>query len=170
MIGPRSAAGVGASNAPGWAPSPEGAPSPPPVGGARDPGRPLDWLVADFARRTPGVLDAVVVSADGLLVAMSAGLDRATADQLAAVTAGLSSLTEGAARVFDGGAVRRVLVEMARGLLFVTTLADRAALAVCATASCDVGLVGAEIDRLVDRAGRVLTPETVTQMRARLQR
>ena len=62
----------------------------------------LNWLVTNFVDRVPGVAHAVVVSADGLLLVASEGLPRDRADQLAAVASGLTSLTQGAARVLRG--------------------------------------------------------------------
>ena len=56
------------------------------------------WLVTNFAERVPGVAHAIVVSADGLLLTSSDRLPRDRADQLAAVSSGLISLTQGAAR------------------------------------------------------------------------
>ena len=46
---------------------------------------------------TSGVTDAVAVSSDGLLMAMSSALERAGAEQLAAIIAGLTSLAESTA-------------------------------------------------------------------------
>ena len=40
----------------------------------------FNWLVGSFANRTPGVAHALVVSADGLPVAVSDRLDRPKAD------------------------------------------------------------------------------------------
>ena len=57
----------------------------------------LNWLVSNFAKSVPGAAHAIVLSADGLLMAVSERLDRARADQLAAVASGLASLTQGAA-------------------------------------------------------------------------
>ena len=54
----------------------------------------FSWLVDNFANRTPGVAHAMVVSADGLPVAVSERLDRPKADQLAAIASGLASLTQ----------------------------------------------------------------------------
>jgi predicted regulator of Ras-like GTPase activity (Roadblock/LC7/MglB family) len=65
----------------------------------------LNWLITNFADQVPGVAHTVVVSADGLLLAVSAGFPRDRADQLAAVASGLLSLTQGASRVFEGGHV-----------------------------------------------------------------
>ena len=64
----------------------------------------FSWLVDNFANRTPGVAHAMVVSADGLPIAVSERLDRPKADQLAAIASGLASLTQGSARCIDGRA------------------------------------------------------------------
>ena len=66
----------------------------------------LGWLLANFADRVPGVAHAVAVSADGLLLAASRDLPRDRADQLSAIASGLVSLTQGASRCFEGGAVK----------------------------------------------------------------
>ena len=132
--------------------------------------RNLNWLIDNFVERVPGVLDAVVVSADGLLMAMSEGLDRATADPIAAVTAGLQSLTQGAARIFDGGAVRQVIVDMEHGFLFLTAVSGGSSLAVSAAATCDIGLIGYEMALMVSRAEAVLSPALIAELRAHLPR
>ncbi len=82
------------------------------------PGHPtqdLNWLVTDFVERVRDVAHAVVVSSDGLPLAFSAGFPQDRADQLAAVTSGLASLTQGAARAFQGGIVVQTVVEMQAG-------------------------------------------------------
>jgi predicted regulator of Ras-like GTPase activity (Roadblock/LC7/MglB family) len=127
--------------------------------------RNLNWLVTKFAKGTPGVAHAIVVSADGLPVAMSERLDRPKADQLAAIASGLASLTQGAARCFEGGLVKQTVVEMDRGFLFVMSISDGSCLAVLAASSCNVGVVAYEMTVLVARAGDVLTPT----LRAELQ-
>jgi uncharacterized protein len=103
--------------------------------------RNLNWLVANFAKSTPGVAHAMVVSADGLPVAVSKRLDRPRADQLAAIASGLASLTLGASRLFEGGPVTQTVVEMDRGFLFVMSISDGSLLAVLAAFSCNVGAV-----------------------------
>ena len=123
------------------------------------------WLVGNFANRTPGVAHALVVSADGLPVAVSERLDRPRADQLAAIASGLASLTEGASRCFGGGQVKQTVVEMDRGFLFVMSISDGSCLAVLAASNCNVGVVAYEMTVLVARAGDVLTPT----LRAELQ-
>jgi uncharacterized protein len=118
----------------------------------------LDWLITSFAERIPGVESVVVLSTDGLVLALSDRLDRDTADTLAAVTSGLASLTAGAARHMGAGNVNQVIVEMDRGYLFVTTVSEGSALAVMCGPDCDIGLIGYEMSMLVSRVGQVLTP------------
>ena len=128
----------------------------------------LGWLITAFAQRVPGIHDAAVVSADGLLLAMSAGLDRMRGDQLAAIASGLVSLSRGAAGCFSGGAVRQVMVEMDGGFLFVMSISDGSSLTVHTSPTVDAGLVGYEMALLVQRAGAVLTPELRRQLQTAL--
>jgi uncharacterized protein len=127
--------------------------------------RNLNWLVDNFAKNTPGVAHAMVVSADGLPLAVSNRLDRPKADQLAAIASGLASLTQGAAVCFQGGPVKQTVVEMEQGFLFIMSISDGSCLAVLAASACNVGVVAYEMAVLVARAGEVLTPT----LRAELQ-
>jgi uncharacterized protein len=130
----------------------------------------LNWLVSNFAKTVPGAAHAIVLSADGLLMAVSERLDRARADQLAAVASGLASLTQGAARIFGGGQVTQTVVEMEKGFLLVMAVSDGSCLAVLAAPSCDIGLIGYEMALLVARTGEVLTPELRAELQAALPR
>ncbi|HEY2814999.1 MAG TPA: roadblock/LC7 domain-containing protein [Acidimicrobiales bacterium] len=121
--------------------------------------RNVSWLIDNFVERTPGVSEAVVVSSDGLPMAMSKTLDRDAGDRFAAVAAGLIGLAYGAAGRFGGGAVNEIIVEMEKAFLFVTGISDGSCLAVVAEAGCDVGMVGYEMALLVERTRTVLTPE-----------
>jgi hypothetical protein len=71
--------------------------------------RELDWVVTKFVDDAPGAAHAVLVSADGLLMAASARLPGERAEQVAAVASGLASLAVGAARLFEGGAVMQTV-------------------------------------------------------------
>jgi predicted regulator of Ras-like GTPase activity (Roadblock/LC7/MglB family) len=131
----------------------------------------FNWLVCNFANRTPGVAHAMVVSADGLPVAVSDRLDRPKADQLAAIASGLASLTQGGARCMGGGLVKQTVVEMDRGLLVVVmAISDGSCLAALAASPCDVGLVAYEMTALVSRTGDVLTPGLRAELQAALPR
>jgi predicted regulator of Ras-like GTPase activity (Roadblock/LC7/MglB family) len=128
----------------------------------------FSWLVGNFAKNTPGVAHAMVVSADGLPVAVSERLDRPKADQLAAIASGLASLTQGGARLIEGGLVKQTVVEMDRGLLVVMAISDGSCLTVLAAASCDVGVVAYEMTVPVSRTGDVLTPSQRAELQAAL--
>ena len=60
--------------------------------------RGLDWVVSKFVDEVPSAAHAVLVSADGLLMAKSLSLPDERAEQVAAVSSGLASLAVGAAR------------------------------------------------------------------------
>jgi uncharacterized protein len=122
----------------------------------------LGWLVTDFVERVRDVAHAVVVSSDGLPLACNTGFPQERADQLAAVTSGLTSLTHGASRVFEGGHVVQTVVEMEGGVLIVMAISTSASLAVLAASTCDLGLIAYEMALLVERAGRMLAPAART--------
>jgi uncharacterized protein len=130
----------------------------------------LNWLVTNFAEQVPSVAHAIVVSSDGLPMAYSKGFPLDRADQLAAVTSGLASLTEGACRMFEAGTVTRTVVDMEQGLLIVMAISDGSSLAVLVADDCDMGLVAYEMALLVDRVGGALTPEVRGKPSARLTR
>jgi predicted regulator of Ras-like GTPase activity (Roadblock/LC7/MglB family) len=118
----------------------------------------LNWLVTDFTGRVADVAHAVVVSADGVPLAVSEGIPQAFVGQLAAITSGLSSLMNGAARLFEAGHPTRGLVEMEGGLMFVMAISDGSILAVLAAPECDADQVSYEMSMLVEAVGDVLTP------------
>jgi predicted regulator of Ras-like GTPase activity (Roadblock/LC7/MglB family) len=128
------------------------------------------WLLSQFAENTAGIEEAVAVSTDGIVLGASAGLNGGNVDQFAAVTAGLTSLTKGASDMFDLDGVRQIVVEMGRGYLFVTSISEGSALAALTAAEADLALVGYEITLLVQRVGRLLTPELIKALKNTLGR
>ena len=116
----------------------------------------LDWLVTKFADEVSGVAHAILVSADGLLMAASSRMPTERADQLAAVASGLASLATGASQLFDGGHVLQSVVEMEHGYLLLMRVGDGSNLATLATRSCDIGQMGYEMAILVERVGTVV--------------
>ncbi|MEU6076096.1 roadblock/LC7 domain-containing protein [Micromonospora sp. NPDC047074] len=117
----------------------------------------LDWLLDELVERVPHARQAVVLSADGLLIGSSAGLERADAEHLSALASGFSSLARGASRHVAGGAVRQTVVEMESAYLFVTAAGQGACLAVVSDAEADIGLVAYEMAMLVTRVGENLS-------------
>ena len=130
----------------------------------------FNWMMANFVRSTDGVRDAVAVSSDGLLIAMSEGLNREAADRLAAIVAGLAGLSRSAARSYDFDGLKLIMIEMRKGFLLVSAIADGSCVGVIADDSCDVGLVGYEIAVLADRAGLLLNPALIAELRETLRR
>ncbi len=118
----------------------------------------LDWLITDFTSRVVDVAHAAVVSADGVPLAVSENIPGVFAEQLAAITAGLVSLMQGAARIFEAGQPTQALVEMDGGLMLVKAISDGSSLAVLAAPDCDTDLISYEMTRMVEAVGEVLTP------------
>ncbi|HLK02517.1 MAG TPA: roadblock/LC7 domain-containing protein [Streptosporangiaceae bacterium] len=118
----------------------------------------LNWLVTDFTTRVVDVAHAIVVSADGVPLALSDGIPDNNAGQLAALTSGLVSLMQGAARLFEAGLPVQALVEMEHGLMLVMAIADGSSLAILAAPECDTDLVCYEMTLLVEAVGDILTP------------
>ena len=113
----------------------------------------LDWLVSKFAREVSGVTHAVLVSADGLLMAASEHMPIERADQLAAVASGLASLSTGAV-----AAVRRrprAAVGRRDGERLPAADAGRGRVQPrdAGHPGCDIGQIGYEMAILVERVG-----------------
>jgi uncharacterized protein len=119
----------------------------------------LSWLVTDFTERVPDVAHAVVVSSDGVPLAVSDGILPDRLEHLSAVTSGLTSLAHGTAEIFEGGAVTQTLVAMQRGIFVIMAISDGSSLAVLAAADSDPDLIAYEMTVLVEQAGSVLTPD-----------
>lgn len=120
------------------------------------------WLIADFVNRVPGAQHAAAVSADGLVIAADPRLPKELAETLAAITSGLVSLAQGAARHFSAEPVLQQTVEMYGAHLFIMSIADGSSLAVLAGQGCDLAQVAYEMTMLVNRVGDALTPELRT--------
>jgi uncharacterized protein len=125
----------------------------------------FNWMLNNFVEGTSGVTDCVAVSSDGLLMAMSNTLAQSSADQVAAIISGFVSLGHGATRCFGFEELDQIIVAMHRGFLFVTAMGTSGCLGVVANPGCDMGNVGYQMTLLVERAGRSLTPELVTELK-----
>lgn len=118
--------------------------------------RNLDWLVSRFVENVADAAHAILVSADGLLMAASDSIPNTQAEHVAAVSSGLASLGVGAARLLDGGTVMQTIVEMERGYLLLMGVGDGSYLTVLTAQTADLGQIGYEMALLVDRVGRVV--------------
>ncbi|MGW3242464.1 roadblock/LC7 domain-containing protein [Streptomyces sp. NPDC001070] len=148
--------------------------------------RNLQWLLSNFVEDVPGVRSVAVVSSDGLLLLTSEaeadaeeeGADgtavrpkgpAGTSADLATVVSGIASLTDGAARLMDGGGVRQTAVSMEDGSVFVMTIGDGSLLGVHADAECDMSVVAYHMALFVGRAGHVLTPALRSELREAIE-
>ncbi|KIZ14113.1 roadblock/LC7 domain-containing protein [Streptomyces natalensis] len=149
--------------------------------GSSSQARNLHWLLTNLVDEVPGIRSVAVVSSDGLLLlASDPGLaaedagDRTTGPRgssadLATLVSGLGSLTNGAAKLMDGGAVKQTMVAMDEGSLFVMSISDGSLLGVYATPDCDMSVIAYHMALFVGRAGHVLTPELRTELRQSME-
>ena len=124
----------------------------------------LNWLITNFVDRVPGVAHTVVVSSDGLLLAVSNGFprDRPTSSPRSPPAVQPDHGRRADLRGRLGHPDRR-----RDGARLPLRDGDQRRLgaAVLASSDCDMGLIGYEMALLVERAGDVLTPA----LRAELQ-
>jgi predicted regulator of Ras-like GTPase activity (Roadblock/LC7/MglB family) len=121
--------------------------------------RDLDWLLENLLERTPEARHALVLSKDGLKLCNTQGLNADQADQLAAIASGIQALSHAASIEFgDGtGDLRQSMTEFHGGLLFIVEAGEGAHLAVVATEEADVGLLGHNMNELVEQLREHLT-------------
>ncbi|MGI8335408.1 roadblock/LC7 domain-containing protein [Actinomadura scrupuli] len=122
----------------------------------------LTWLLDDLVERVKEAEHAIVLSADGLLMAASKGFGQDDAEHLSAIAAGIQSLARGAGDRFGGGGVRQTIIEMKSAFLLVTVAGQGACLAVLSTDEADVGLIAYEMAVLVASVGRHLSSPSRT--------
>ena len=128
----------------------------------------FNWLVTRFAQETAGVVAAIAVSSDGLLIAMSTDLERASADRLAAIGSAMLSLANGVSECYPLGDPDKVVIELAQGYLLVCTISVGCALGVLATKQASLGTVAFEMALFANRASAVLTPRLIEELKVTL--
>ncbi|MFE2313203.1 roadblock/LC7 domain-containing protein [Streptomyces sp. NPDC059441] len=125
----------------------------------------LTWLLESLLERTPGTRHALVLSRDGLKLCRTPELTVDQADQLAAIAAGIQSLSHGASVEFGDGSgdVRSAMTEFHGGVLFIVEAGQGAHLAVVTTEDADAGLIGHNMSELVEQLGEHLSAPPRTQ-------
>jgi predicted regulator of Ras-like GTPase activity (Roadblock/LC7/MglB family) len=118
----------------------------------------LGWLLENLLEKTPGVRHALVLSKDGLKICFTSELSIDKADQLAALASGIQSLSLSASAEFGAGlGAEQSMVEFRGGVLLLIPAGEGAHLAVVADADADVGVVGHNMNELVEQIGGYLT-------------
>ena len=130
--------------------------------------RSFSWLLNGFVDKTAGVTDAVAVSSDGLLMAKSPSLDRASAEPVAAIISGMTSLGQGAAAILEHDDLERIIVGMSLGVLVIAKVSDGSSIGVVARVGADIGAIGYQMTVLVERAGTMLTPALVAELQQQM--
>ncbi|HEU4421283.1 MAG TPA: roadblock/LC7 domain-containing protein [Pilimelia sp.] len=125
----------------------------------------FNWLLSRFAHETGGVIAAIAVSSDGLLIATSSALDRANADRLAAISSAMLSLAHGTSECHPLGPPDKVVVELAEGFLLVCTIGAGCLVGVLASNHTSLGTIAYETVLFIDRARSVLTPRLVEELK-----
>ncbi|KOU67004.1 dynein regulation protein LC7 [Streptomyces sp. WM4235] len=113
----------------------------------------------DSALEIPGALHAVLVSADGLLMARTKDFDKDNADTVAAAMSGVQSLSRSLGFFVDGGHLqwRQTLVEFDGGWVFLISAGEGAYLGVSASPDVDMQDITFRMLQLVGQLGKALT-------------
>jgi len=127
--------------------------------------RSFNWLLDRFAAETAGVSNAIAVSSDGLLIAMANQGDRSDAERFAAITSAITSLAGGASRLYNLGFTNKIIIDFEQGYLLVATISAGSSLGVLATRNADLGTIAYEMAVFANRAGRVLTPQLIDELK-----
>jgi uncharacterized protein len=131
--------------------------------------RTFNWLLDSFTSGTAGVIEAIAVSSDGLLMAMSAIKDRANAERLAAVVSGMTSLAGGVTASYALGPLNRVIIDLADGYLLVTAISAGSVLGVIADRSANLSTLAYEMTLFTNRAGGALTPKLIDELKSSVE-
>jgi predicted regulator of Ras-like GTPase activity (Roadblock/LC7/MglB family) len=117
----------------------------------------LGWMLDD-ALKMPETHHAVLLSADGLLIAHSQRIERDDADRHAAGMAGLQSLARSTAEFCGNSRTtwRQTVSEFDGGYVFLVAAGPGAYLAVSTSEHVDMEAVSFRLQELVQRLGKEL--------------
>ncbi|MBN0044870.1 roadblock/LC7 domain-containing protein [Streptomyces actuosus] len=118
----------------------------------------LSWML-DSALEIPGALHAVLISADGLLMARTKDFHKDNADRVAAAMSGVQSLSRSLGFFCEDPrqAWRQTLVEFDGGWVFLISAGDGAYLGVSASPDVDMQDITFRMQQLVSQLGKALT-------------
>ncbi|QMU72188.1 roadblock/LC7 domain-containing protein [Streptacidiphilus sp. P02-A3a] len=117
----------------------------------------LSWML-DSALEIPGALHAVLISADGLLMARTKDFDKDNADRVAAAMSGVQSLSRSLGFFCDAPRQqwRQTLVEFDGGWVFLISAGEGAYLGVSAYPEVDMQDITFRMQQLVGQLGKAL--------------
>ncbi|MFF1543283.1 roadblock/LC7 domain-containing protein [Streptomyces sp. NPDC058291] len=118
----------------------------------------LSWML-DSALEIPGALHAVLISADGLLMARTQDFGKDDADRVAAAMSGVQSLSRSLAFFCEDSTQkwRQTLVEFEGGWVFLISAGEGAYLGVSASPEVDMADITFRMQQLVGQLGKALT-------------
>jgi predicted regulator of Ras-like GTPase activity (Roadblock/LC7/MglB family) len=125
----------------------------------------FNWLLNRFATETAGVVDAIAVSSDGLLIAVAELREHAHSERLGAIVSGITSLAAGAAGNYGLGALNKVIVDLEDGHILVSAIGSGAVLGVVTDKEAKLGNIAYEMTLFANRAGSALNPQLVLQLK-----
>jgi predicted regulator of Ras-like GTPase activity (Roadblock/LC7/MglB family) len=118
----------------------------------------LTWIL-DTVLEMPGARHALLVSADGLLMARSKSVGKDDADTVAAAMSGMQSLSRTVAEFCDTQDTqwRQTLIEFNGGWVFLISAGVGAYMAVSAAHDVDMADITFRMQQVVGQLGKALT-------------
>jgi len=119
----------------------------------------LSWVLNDVLQ-VPGAQHAILVSADGLLLASSDQIGRDDADTVAAAMSSMQSLSRAVAPFVGSqspGRWRQTLLEYEGGWIFLIAAGSGAYLAAAAVADVDMEAMSFRMQQLVSALGKAMS-------------
>jgi len=120
----------------------------------------------EFALVTPGVRQAIVVSNDGLLLAMSGDGDLDDGERFGAVTSAMSSLAAGVGDLYRLGRMRKLIVDLDGAFLLLSAFGQNAWLGVVAERDSDLGTLARDVQFYAATSGVSLSRPLAEELRA----
>jgi uncharacterized protein len=125
----------------------------------------FNWLVSRFAQETAGVIAAIAVSSDGLLIAVSPGVQGADAERLGAISTAMLSLANGVGDCHPIGTPDKIVIELTYGYLLVCMISIGCSLGVLASKQVSLGTLAYEMAMFANRASPTLTPQLIEELK-----
>ncbi|MGW2182042.1 roadblock/LC7 domain-containing protein [Streptomyces sp. NPDC001732] len=119
----------------------------------------LSWVLNDVLQ-VPGARHAILVSADGLLLASSSDIGRDDAETVAAAMSSMQSLSRAVAPFIGAqvpGRWRQTLLEYEHGWIFLIAAGSGAYLAAAAAADVDMEAMSFRMQQQVTALGKAMT-------------